>query len=219
MTNDPLIGRLAAANPFPAPLATASPRFRRRPRRRLLAAAIAVALVSVPAGAFADEIGGLLGFSTQGQPVATSDTALSQVSGLREAMQELGFPSTLRLLDRREGIGFYAARRASGNFCFAIERRTGEAGVGCVLGGPAFPSPERPILDFSRFSHGARLIGFAADGVANVSLLDDSGRVIASAPVVNNVYADADPPAGGVAVEAADSDGSVIYRRTFDQAP
>jgi hypothetical protein len=219
VTTDPVIARLAASNPFPAPPATASTRLRLRPRRRLLAAAIAAALASVPAGAFADDIGGLLGFSTQGQPVATRDTALSQVSGLKDAMQELGFPSTLRLLDRREGIGFYAARRASGNFCFAIERRTGEAGVGCVLGGPSFPSPERPILDFSRFSHGARLIGFAADGVANVYLLDDSGRVIASAPVVNNVYANADPPAGAVAVEAVDSHGTVVYRRSFDQAP
>jgi hypothetical protein len=65
----------------------------------------------MPAGAFADDIGGLLGFSTQGQPVATAGTALSQVSGLNAAMQELGFPSTLRLLDERDGIGFYAARR------------------------------------------------------------------------------------------------------------
>lgn len=219
MTSDPVIARLAAANPFPAPPATASrpPRF--RPRRRLLAAAIAAALVSVPAAAFADDIGGLLGFSTQGQPVATRDTALSQLSGLNAAMGELGFPSTLRLLDERDGIRFYAARRADGRFCFGIERRTGEAGGGCVLGGASFPSPERPIIDFSRFSDGARLAGFAADGVANVSLLDDSGGVIASAPVVNNVYADADPPAGAVAVEAVDNHGTVVYRRSFDQAP
>ena len=217
MTNNPAIARLAAANPFPVPPATASPRLRRRPRRRLLAAAIAAAVASVPAVAFADDIGGLLGFSTHGQPVATGDTALSQVSGLGDAMQELGFPSTLRLLDERDGIRFYAARRTDGRFCFAIERRAGKA-VGCVLGGPSFPSPERPILDFSRFSGGARLIGFAADGVANVSLLDGSGRVIASAPVVNNVYAEADPPAGAVVVVAVDTHGTVVYRRSFDQA-
>jgi hypothetical protein len=219
VTNDPVIARLAAANPFRAPTATASPRLRLRPRRRLLAAAIAAALVSVPAGALADDVGELLGFSTQGQPVATADTALSQISGLNDAMQELGFPSTLRRLDERDGIGFYAARRADGSFCFAIERGGGEAGVGCVVGGPSFPSPERPILDFSRFSGGARLVGFAADGVAQVSLLDDSGGIIASAPVVNNVYANADPPTGGVGVKAVDRRGTVVYRRSFDQAP
>lgn len=220
MTNDPVIARLAAANPFPAPPATtASARLPLRPRRRLLAAALAAALISVPAVAFADDIGGLLGFSTQGQLVATSDTALSQTSGLNAAMQELGFPSTLHRLDQRDGISFYAARRADGNLCLAIERADGKGGVGCVLGGPSFPSPERPILDFSRFSQGARLVGFAADGVAGVSLLDASGAVIATAPVVNNVYADATPPAGGVAVEALDRNGTVIYRRSFDQAP
>jgi hypothetical protein len=119
----------------------------------------------------------------------------------------------------RDGIGFYAARRADGSFCSAIERRAGEAGVGCVLGGLSFPSPERPILDFSRFSGGAHLVGFAADGVANVSLLDDSGGVIASSPVVNNAHADAERPAGAVAVEAVDSQGTVVYRRRFAQAP
>ena len=35
----------------------------------------------------------------------------------------------------------------------------------------------------------------------------------------NNVYADAEPPAGAVAVEAVDSQGTVVYRRSFDQAP
>ena len=52
-----------------------------------------------------------------------------------------------------------------------------------------------------------------------MNLLDTAANVIASAPVSDNVYAVADPPAGGVAVEALDSDGSVIYKRSFDQAP
>ena len=52
-----------------------------------------------------------------------------------------------------------------------------------------------------------------------MNLLDTAGNVIASAPVSDNFYAVADPPAGGVAVEALDSDGSVIYKRSFDQDP
>ena len=52
-----------------------------------------------------------------------------------------------------------------------------------------------------------------------MDLLDTEGNVIASAPVSDNVYAVANPPGGGVAVEALDSHGSVIYKRSFDQAP
>jgi hypothetical protein len=201
------------------PLSTAASARLPRRRRRLLAAALAAALIGVPAVAFADDIGELLGFSTQGQPVTTSDTALSQASALNAAMQELGFPSTLQRLDQRDGIGFYAGRRADGTLCLAIERTDGKGGVGCVLGGPSFPSPKRPILDFSGFSEGVRLVGFAADGVASVSLLDAAGAVIATAPVVNNVYANTNPPTGGVAVEALDRNGTIVYRRSFDQAP
>jgi hypothetical protein len=97
--------------------------------------------------------------------------------------------------------------------------------VACDLGNPslpgtpAFPSPERPILDFSHFSKGARLAGFAADGISTVNLLDTAGNVIASAPVSDNVYADANPPAGGAAVEALDSNGTVVYKRSFDEQP
>jgi hypothetical protein len=43
--------------------------------------------------------------------------------------------------------------------------------------------------------------------------------VIASAPVRDNVYVEANPPAGGAAVEALDGNGTVIYKRTFDEAP
>jgi hypothetical protein len=224
---DPVIARLAAANPFPATASPVGATLRFRPRGRALLAVVAAA-VAVPAIAFAGDIGGLFGFSTQGQPVATNETPFSQASGLKEAMSELGFPSTLQLIASRDGISFYAARRADGHVCVAIDLAPGAAdhkAVACDLGNPslpgtpAFPSPERPILDFSRFSNGARLAGFAADGISTVNLLDTAGNVIASAPVSDNVYADANPPAGGAAVEALDSDGTVIYKRSFDEQP
>ena len=72
---------------------------------------------------------------------------------------------------------------------------------------------------FSRLSNGAHLAGFAADGISTVDLLDADGNVLASAPVTDNVYADANPPAVGAAVEALDDDGKVIYKRSFDEAP
>jgi hypothetical protein len=37
--------------------------------------------------------------------------------------------------------------------------------------------------------------------------------------VSDNVYADANPPAGGAAIEALDANGTVVYERSFDQAP
>jgi hypothetical protein len=225
---DPVIARLAAANPFPpaAPPRTAAPR--PRVRRRTLIAALAALLVAVPAVALATDVGGLFGFSTGGQPVATADTPFSLDSGLEQAMTDLGFPSTLQLIATRDGISFYAARRADGYFCFAVDADPGAAdhkGVGCDLGNPSlpgnpgFPSPARPIIDFSRFSNGEHVAGFAADGVASVDLLDAAGNVIASAPVSDNVYAIAGPPAGGAAVEALDAQGTVVYERSFDQAP
>ena len=227
MNTDGVIARLAAANPFPPTFPPANPTQRVRSHRRVLVAVLAAA-VAVPAIAFAGDIGGLFGFSSQGQPVATSGTPFSQASGLDEAMAELGFPSTLQLIASRDGISFYAARRADGRVCVALDLAPGSAdhkAVACDLGNPslpgtpAFPSPERPILDFSRFSNGARLAGFAADGVSTVNLLDAAGNMIASAPVSDNVYADPSPPAGGAAVEALDSDGTVIYERSLDEAP
>jgi hypothetical protein len=227
VSTDRVIVRLAAANPFPATDSPAGVASRFRYRRLALLAALAAA-VAVPTVGFSADIGGLFGFSTQGQTVASSETPFSQVSGLAQAMAELGFPSNLQLIATRDGIRFYAARRADGHVCVAVDAAPGspaQKAVGCDLGNPslpgnaAFPSPDRPILDFSRFSHGTRLAGFAADGIRTVNLLDAAGEVIASAAVTDNVYADAEPPAGGAAVEALDGDGTLIYKRSFDEAP
>jgi hypothetical protein len=220
MINDSVIARLAAANPVAGPPPPAAASARRGGRRRhMLAAAVAAAAIAVPAAAFAGDIGGMLGFSTKGQPVATSATPFAQISGLNQALQELGVPSTLQLLAQRDAIAFYAARRPDGIVCFAVDSGRGK-GVGCDLGSPSgarFPSAERPIIDFSR--DGAQLAGFAADGVVSVALVDAAGATIATAPVIGNVYADANPPSGAVGVEALDAHGTVIYRRTFGQAP
>jgi hypothetical protein len=223
VTTDPVIARLAAANPFPQSARPSAPLHSRR--RAVLATALATA-VAVPAIAFATDVGGLFGFSTHGRPVATSDTPFSTASSLDEAMTELGFPSTLQLIASRDGVDFYAARRADGHMCFAVDAAPGAAahkGVGCDLGNPStgasFPSTGRPIVDFSRFSGGQHLFGFAADGVSTVNLLDGTGDVIASAPVVDNVYVNVDAPAGGSAVEALDGTGTVVYERSFGEAP
>ena len=218
--NDPVITRLAAVNPFPGPTA-ADPPTRGRTRHAVLVAVVAAFAIAVPAVAFADDVASLFGFSTQGEPVATSDTPFAQVTALNAALQELGFPATMQLLARRDGVSFYGARRSDGTFCFAVES-SARRGVGCDNGSPsgaAFPSAERPIIDFSRFSDGARLVGFAADGVATVALVDASGATIATAPVSDNVYANVNPPAGAAGVVALDAEATVVYRRSFDEAP
>src|ERR687893_478587 len=109
MNDDQLIARLAAANPVPSgtdvrlePL--------RFPWRVALASAFALAAIGLPAVAFADEIGALFGFSTEGVPEPTSSSAFAQDSSLNEAMRQLDFPSRLHLLTERDGVKFYAAR-------------------------------------------------------------------------------------------------------------
>jgi hypothetical protein len=217
MNHDQLIARLAAANPAPTASEVRVPQPLRFPRRTALAAACAAAAIAVPAVAFADELGALFGFSTEGTAVPTSSSPFSRDSSLNEAMRELDFPSRLHLLTERDGVKFYAARRANGVFCFGIDL-DGRKAVGCNTT-PAFPSPQRPIVDFSRFSKGSRIAGFAADGVSAVALVDASGATIASAPVIDNVYAATNALPGAVGVEALDARGDVVYARSFHEAP
>ena len=217
MNRDKVIARLAAANPVPTGTQVRKSQPFRFPLRTALAAAFAVAAIGLPAMAFADEIGALFGFSNEGTPVPTSASPFSRDSSLNQAMQELGFPSRLHLLTERDGVGFYAARREDGVFCFAVDLN-GSKAVGCSAT-PAFPSPQRPIVDFSRFSKGARVVGFAADGVSTIALVDASGATIATAPVIDNVYAATNITPGAVGVEALDERGAVVYTRSFHEAP
>ena len=218
MNDDQLIARLAAANPVPNDSHVRDQQSLRVPvRRAALAAAFAAAAISLPALAFADGLGALFGFSNEGTPVPTNASPFAQDSSLNQAMQELGFPSRLHLLTERDGVRFYAARRKNGAFCFAVDL-DGRKAVGCS-GNPAFPSPQRPIVDFSRFSKGARVVGFAADGVSAVALVDAAGATIATAPVVDNVYAVTNATPGAVGVQALDSQGAVVYRRSYHEAP
>ena len=216
MISDPLIARLEAANPVPAaaPSRGLASRSRvRRPRMRLVALVAAVA-IAVPAVAFAGSLGGLVGISNEGTTVAADDTGLTSFSRLNEALQQFGL-STLQLLGVRDGISFYAARNPDGHFCFAIDSGVSK-GVGCSLL-DNFPSPQHPLIDI--FSGQAHVAGFAADGVADVALIDSSGATLATIPVTDNIYALDNPPAGSIGVEALDANGNVLYTHDFGTAP
>ena len=206
MNND-VIARLAAANPLPtAGLLRLPEPAVIRARRIALVVALAAA-VAVPAVAFAGRLGDLLGLSNEGTPVATSSLDLSRDTGLNEAMQQLGFPATMHLLGTQSGVGFYAARRTDGDYCFAIESAVAK-GVGCDLNG-TFPSAARPVMVFPPL---IQFAGFAADGVANVAGIDASGNTVVSAPVSRNLFAStvAGPFPSVVAIEALDTNGKVL---------
>jgi hypothetical protein len=206
MSND-LITRLAAANPLP----TSAPPHHPEPivvsTRRIVLALALTAAVALPAAAFAGKLGDLLGLSNQGTPVATNSLDLSKDTGLSEAMQQLAFPSAMHLLGKKNGVSFYAARRADGDYCFAIES-TVARDVGCDLNG-TFPSLARPVMVFPPL---IQFAGFAADGVTIVAGIDVSGNTVISTPVSQNLFAATTPGPfpSVVAIEALDTHGDVL---------
>lgn len=85
---------------------------------------------------------------------------------------------------------------------------------------PRFPSPATPIQDFSGFSldrltnasYLTRLVGFAADGVKAVGVLDRNGSVH-STQVKSNLYLLGEAPKTPVvAIVAFDASGQEVYR-------
>lgn len=214
MTMD-LMARLGAANPVPGDALVRAPQQRRfSPRKASIALALGVA-VAVPAFAFADDIGSLVGISNQGTTVATSSLPLAQDTKLAQAMQELGDPSTMHLLGTLNGTSFYAAERPDGRYCFALDAGQGK-GFGCDGGDTVFPSPQKPIFAFPPHT---LLQGFAADGVASVAAVDANGAVLVSTPVVGNVYVGGAVPDTAVAFEALDSSGNVLATQPFPPSP
>jgi hypothetical protein len=206
MNND-VIARLAAANPLPTAATPLPPEPLVLPTGRIVLALALAAAVALPAAAFAGRLGDLLGLSNQGTPVATSSLDLSKDTGLDEAMQQLAFPSAMHLLGTKNGVSFYAARRADGDYCFAIESKVAK-GVGCDLNG-TFPSPTRPVMVFPPL---IQFAGYAGDGVATVAGIDASGNTVISEPVSQNLFASATrgPFPSVVAIEALDADGNVL---------
>jgi hypothetical protein len=206
MNND-VIARLAAANPLPTAASQRHPKPLVVPTRRIVLALALIAAVALPAAAFAGKLGDLLGLSNQGTSVATNSLDLSKDTGLDEAMQQLAFPSAMHLLGKKNGVSFYAARRADGDYCFAIESTVAK-GVGCDLNG-TFPSPARPVMVFPPL---IQFAGYAADGVATVAGIDASGSTVISAPVSQNLFAStsAGPFPSVVAIEALDAHGDVL---------
>jgi hypothetical protein len=219
-----LMHRLAAANPVDAAALTAPPFVRplpaTRPRRRLLVAAVAAAAIAAPAAAFSGTLADLLGFSNAGTPVPTSSIPFDEATKLTQAEQELQFPDQVSNLGTLDGITFYATKNAAGDDCFALSGNV--KAIWCLFDQQPFPSVERPImgLPIGQNDQLGQLVGFAADGVARVDLLDSTGAVVASAPVSGNIY-DATFATGPqlASVVAYDASGNAVYTQTLLPGP
>jgi hypothetical protein len=210
MNND-MIGRLAAANPVPSEL----PHRVARPaltRRTALAVALA-AVVAVPAVAFAEKLGTLLGISNQGTSVPTS-SVLPGESRLDDALQSMNVGSTMQSLGTLNGVAFYATRNASGDFCLAVDHVTATTGKGvlCDLNQDSFPSTDVKAISFPH-----TLLGVAADDVATVAHVDQADNVIDSTPVVDNLFASnqgqTPEPQHAAYLETLDAHGNVLTRQ------
>jgi hypothetical protein len=195
---------------------------------RLGLLAAAVAIIAVPAAAFADQIGQLLGLSNSGTPVQSTAFPPRQVS----ALERIRFPTgQVRLLAARAGIGFYSAKTTSGDYCFAVGL-TSEAtpridALNCPGEGLSpFPSSSDPVADFSRLdarngiTYVTTFAGFATDSIATVSIEAADGKTIYSAPVIQNVYAARDlPHMPAVSIVAMDHLGHVLFRKSLAAPP
>jgi hypothetical protein len=206
---------------------TQQPRARRRqplPLRRLGLIAAAAAVIAVPAAAFADQIGQILGLTNSGTPIAETQLPDWQLS----ALQTTGFPTNaIHLLGKRDDISFYISRQPNGGTCFAIGLTPGAAttridalSCGSQLG--SFPSSTDPIADFSASTSAAdgsnqvtRMAGFAADPITSIALLDAANNTLYTTPVVDNIYYAASglPAASAASIAALDSQGRIVYRK------
>lgn len=207
--NDEVMVRLAHANPVPTGEPLRLPQAMDIGPRRIGIALALVAVIAVPATAFAGKLGDLLGISNGGTSVPTT-SVLPGETKLDAAMQELKVGGTMQSLGTLNGVEFYATRNEDGHFCFAMVRVDGQfgKGFGCDLNADDFPSPDVQALTFPGFT---RLQGVAADGVATVQALDANGNVLDSTPVENNLFASSNDltPGAAAAIRTLDANGDV----------
>jgi hypothetical protein len=200
-----------------------SPGTRRLTRRRLVAAVVVAVALALPALALSGVFGSLFRFSNRGTPVKGS---LSAVTGFN--LSGAKSDSAVQLA-ARGGVGIYGARTSAGDLCYFVGpadqtklKSQGLAG-GCMNAAASarFPSAAQPVVDMSLYALAPgelgpsiqRLAGVAADGVASVQLLALSDcRVVATAPVIDNVYAEDNLPLIPEAVIVArDASGNAVW--------
>jgi hypothetical protein len=105
-------------------------------------------------------------------------------------------------------------------YCYSVSTKPASgAHLGPIVCAPGFPSSEEPLLDFSvvegtsgepKSAHLILVRGIAADNVSRVELAAADGTVVATIPVVSNVYELQNPPATAARVVARNSQGKQL---------
>jgi hypothetical protein len=216
--------------------------------RALLLTALVMAAIAISAPAFGlpGRLAGLIG---GGSPIGAAELSerdlaalsaaahgirLSRVPVPKQALLDRIQGTAIRTIAERAGRAYFVVDKRDGSHCYAVGY-TGQADlfgqITCPIS-PAFPSPERPILDLAVY-HGQfapsgggaspggmtcclwRLEGFAADGVASVGVETASGTVEAVTPVQDNVYIRTSklPSEAVRAIVALDGNGDRVYTR------
>lgn len=129
------------------------------------------------------------------------------------------------LLARRGDYEFFRMSLADGTSCWGAKKSySSEEGVmsrACQRES-GFPSRARPLLDYSTLEQTdesyprlIRLAGFAADGVAQIAVIDPDNRLVPAVPVEDNVYFTEQLPQGDFfGLAALDRDGDIVWRNS-----
>jgi hypothetical protein len=157
---------------------------------------IAIMAAAIPAAALSGRLNSLFNFSNEG---TTNVPEERELTNLRVA-DRLGLVpgSTVRLAERG-GVAFYSVRGDEQRVCYGTRRRADAEFETLLCPGTnestPFPSSSRPVLDLSprlgqpgsNQAYFREVIGFAADGVAEVGIVDLDGQTHTT-PVQDNVY-------------------------------
>jgi hypothetical protein len=183
-----------------------------------LVAAVLVAGATVAAVVFpgsSQTSTGLGTFSSRGTPVSFSSDV---------GIPGLGTPYVLARFGEKV---LFRATRPGKSTCYGSGRfdQAGKLTV-LLLDCTPFPSPARPVLMdeiggevVDRTTRQSSLLfieGFAADGVAELRLLDGAGHVVSTAQVTNNVFSFegvAGRGEAGAKLIALDRDGHLVWSR------
>jgi hypothetical protein len=197
-----------------------------RPFVRVSLVATVLVAIAVPAVAFADQIGSLIGLYNHGTPVPASVFANPWAAAL---VRDPTFGNgEVRQVGQSDDVTFYAAKNESGNYCvgigFAVAPSIDALTCGAAI--DTFVSGTSPIEDFSSINSAdgttfvTRLAGFANDQAARISILAPDGTSLYSTPAVNGLYAANDlPQQPAEAIVALDPSGRVIFRRNLIAPP
>lgn len=148
----------------------------------------------------------------------------------REQLESYG-GSSASLLGTRDGRAFLRFDGRGGSICYSVTDDAPALELGfvhCAVPA-AFPTPAEPVIGFIQRELAVRgsgsgtiyrVVGFAADAVAEVEFERYDGVVMAETRAVDNIFSlrVVGPYVVGGHVVARDARGDVVYRRKYEAA-